>query len=531
MTEQPIYVVKDTHTNKQKSPQRQNIDAAKIVAQTIKSTLGPKGMDKLLVNSMNEITITNDGVTILEELELQHPIAKMIVDIARTQEDEVGDGTTTAVILAGELLSRAEELLQRNIHPTLITKGFLLASEKALIELDKKALPLTITDKESLEKIVKTAMTGKGAEVAKEVLAKIVVEAVLISKSKEYVTVQSKVGHSVEHSKIIRGLIIDKTRVHVDMPLKITSAKIALLNCSLEVKESDADTKVSITNPSQLKEFIDQEELYIKELVKKIKAVGANVVFCQKGIDELAQYYFAKEGIFAVRRMRQSDMEAISFSTGSKIVYDVADLHASHLGVADVEESSKSDPYIMITNTKNDSVATIFISGGTPHVAKEAVRAVEDALGDLFSVIKSKKIVAGAGAIEIALARELLLYAKTFSGREQLAIEAFAKSLEVIPKTLAENAGLDAIDVSTTLYAAHEKGDTFAGLDINTGKSLDAMKEGIIEPIDVKRQAIVSATEVANMILRIDDVIATSVEQEVPLQNQRKPNVTFPDNL
>ncbi|MFW5871912.1 MAG: thermosome subunit alpha [bacterium] len=530
MTDQPMYVVKDSNPEKPKSPQKQNIQAAKIVADTIKSTLGPKGMDKLLVNSMNEITITNDGVTILDELELQHPIAKMIVEIARTQEDEVGDGTTTAVILAGELLAKAEKLLDRKIHPTIITKGFLLAAEKALSLLQEKATSIDTTDKKQLEQIVKTAMTGKGAEVAKDVLAPIVVEAVLLSKDKRHIAVQKKVGHPIEESSIVKGLILDKTKVHADMPSKCDSAKIALLNCPLEIKDTETDAKITITNPSQMQDFISGEEAMIKKLVDTIVASGANVVFCSKGIDDLAQYFLAKAGILAVRRMKQSDMEKLAQATGAKIVFDVADLSANALGLGDVEEISDDETFIQVSNTKHSTVATIFVSGGTEHVADEAVRAVEDAVGDIFSVLKSKKVVCGAGAIEIALSKDLFTYAKSFPGREQLAVQAFAESLEIVPKTLAENAGLDPIDILTELYAEHDKGNVFTGIDILTGKTMDAKKSGIVEPINVKSQAIQSATEVANMILRIDDVIATSAEPE-PQRPQGGPNVSFPPGM
>lgn len=533
MSDQPMYVVRDSNPSKPKSPQKQNIEAAKIVADTIKSTLGPKGMDKLLVNSLNEITITNDGVTILDELELQHPIAKMIVEVARTQEDEVGDGTTTAVILAGELLARAEKLLNRKIHPTIITKGYLLAAEKAISLLHSNAKSIDVTDKSQLEQIVKTAMTGKGAEVAKDVLAGIVVEAVLTAKNKRNIAIQKQIGQPVEKSRVVQGLLLDKTRVHADMPKKVELGKIALLNCPLEIKDTETDAKISITNPEQMQSFISQEETMIKNLVDKILLSGANVVFCSKGIDDLAQYFLAKAGVLAVRRMKQSDMEKLSQSTGAKIVFDVSDLTEAALGSGCVEEISEQETFIQVSKTKHNTVATIFVSGGTGHVADEATRAVEDAVGDVFAVLKSKQIVSGAGSIEIALARELFVFAKSLSGREQLAAQEFAISLEVVPKTLAENAGLDPIDLLAELYAEHDKGNSHTGIDMITGKTTDAMKAGIVEPINVKLQAIQSATEVANMILRIDDVIATSADmgsqgQQMP---QGGPNVNFPPGM
>lgn len=530
---QPIYVLPEgSKQDYGKTAQKNNIKAAKLVAETIRTTLGPKGMDKLLVNSMNEITITNDGVTILDEMEIQHPIAKMIVDIARTQENEVGDGTTTAVILAGELLSKAEELINRNIHPTIITKGYRIASQKASEILEEIAKPIEKKDKEVLINIVKTAMTGKGAEVVKEVLADIVVKAVLESESKEHISVEKKVGYSIEKSEVISGIILDKEKVHPDMPSEVKEGKIALINCPLEIRDTETDAKISITNPQQMQEFLAQEEMIIKQLVEKIIKSGANAIFCQKGIDDLAQYFLSKAGIFAVRRMKQSDMKKIAKATGAKIVYDIKDLDAEKLGSADIcEKKERNESLIHITKTKNNNFSTILVTGNTNHVADEAKRAVEDAIGDLFSLIKNSKAVPGAGAIEIEIEKKLIEFSKSLSGREQLAVKAFAESLEIVPKTLAENAGLDPIDVITELNSAHEKNADY-GIDVFSGKHIDSWKEGVIEPIAVKLQAIQSATEVANMILRIDDVIATSPDMENPNeQNPNQPNVRFPNNM
>lgn len=523
---QPIFIMPEqSPAPGSKNAQRNNILAAKLVAESVRTTLGPKGMDKLLVNSMNEIIITNDGVTILQEMEIEHPVAKMIVEIAKTQESEVGDGTTTAVILAGELLKHAETLLDRNIHPTILNKGYRLAAVKAAELLHQLATPVDTSDPEVLRKIVMTAMTGKGAEVAKERLSDIVVKSVLKvvaekNYSKENIKVETRVGDGVESSQIVSGIILDKERVHPDMPSSVSLAKIALLNCSLEIKDTETDAKISITNPVQMQQFIDQEEKMIHELTSAIISSGASVVFCQKGIDDLAQYFLAKAGILAVRRVAPSDLKQLSRATGGKIVYDVHDLSEKTLGTATlVEEKQEHDKTLLyVTGTKYDSVATILVNGGTPHVADEARRAVEDALGDLFSVIKSKKIISGAGAIEAELSKELHNYAKTLSGREQLAVKSFADSLEIVPKTLAENAGLDPIDILVELYASHEKGNKDMGIDVFSGSLINAKEAGIIEPIHVKLQAIRSAAEVASMILRIDDVIITAPEKR-PIMN------------
>ncbi len=516
---QPIYVLPESKA--ESTPQKNNIKAAKLVADTIRTTLGPKGMDKLLVNSMNEIIITNDGVTILNEMEIQHPIAKMIVEIARTQESEVGDGTTSAVILAGEFLSRAEGLMERKIHPTIITKGFRLASEKATEFLYELATNIDLDNVVELRKIVRTAMTGKGADLDKDTLSKIVVDAMLIAKDKNNVSILKNIGVSTNESKLINGLIIDKYRVHPGMPKIQENAKIILLNCPLELKDTETDAKITITNPLQMKTFLEQEESMLKEMVSKIINSGANVVFCQKGIDDLVQYFLAKKNIIAFRRMKQSEMSKISSITGSKIIYDLNDLNDSCIGKGKIEEINfNEEKYVKISDTIKQDLVTIVVSGNTSHVADEIVRAVEDALGDLHSVIKTKKIVAGAGAIEIQLSKKLDEFAKTLKGREQLAVLAFAESLKIIPKTLAENAGLDPIDVIAELTA---NSNPHIGIDVFTGKSMDAMENGIIEPINVKIQAIQSAVEVANMILRIDDIIVTNPE--------RQSNPRLPDDL
>lgn len=526
MNNQPYMIVPDTNANK--SPQKKNIEAAKLVAETIRTTLGPKGMDKLLVNSQNKITVTNDGVTILEDMELDHPIAKMIVEIAQTQEDTVGDGTTTAVILAGEFLSKAEELLDRGIHPAVITKGYRIASEKAIEILNK--ISRTADSKSDYKKIVETAITGKGAEGFKESLVDVVVDAVMRAGDASDVKVEKKTG-GVDESRLVEGLIVDKCVVHPDMPKSLVNAKVALLNCSVEIRDTETKANISITNPGQMQEYIDQEERIVKAMTDKIIASGANVVFCLKGMDDLAQYFLAKAGVMAARRVKQSDLEKLAKSTGAKVIYDINDLDSAKLGSAKlVEEKLGVEKMIHVTGGKNQNVSTILVSGGTEHVADEVCRAVEDAIGDLFALMKSGKAVAGAGAVEIELAKELAKFAKTLSGREQLAVKAFADSMEVIPKTLAENAGLDPVDVVTTLYSEHEKGNDTYGIDVFSGKTMDAWKKGIIEPVAVKIQAIKSASEVANMILRIDDVIVSqsAMPREMPRSG---PNVSFPDDF
>lgn len=520
---QPIFIMPEqAKQNSGKSAQKNNILAAKLVAEAIRTTLGPKGMDKLLVNGMNEITITNDGVTILQEMEVEHPVAKMIVEIAKSQEVEVGDGTTTAVILAGELLKNAEVLLDRNIHPTVLNKGYRLAAIKAAEVLDSLARTIDTTDVSVLKKIVSTAMTGKGAEVAKDTLSQVVVDAVLLvtkdaKYSRESIRVEKQVGEGIESSKVVSGIILDKEPVHSDMPRRVENPTIALLNCPLEVKDTETDAKIQITNPLQVQEYLDQEEAMIKKMTDAIIATGASVVFCQKGIDDLAQYFLAKAGILAVRRMKPSDMNQIAQATGAKIIFDINDLNKDVLGSAELieEKQSPEGGFLHLTGVKHSTVATILVSGGTEHVVDEVKRAVEDAIGDLFTVLKNKKVVAGAGAIEIEVARALYTYSKTLVGKEQLAVTGFADSLEVIPKTLSENAGLDPIDVVAELNAAHEKSSTDAGINVFSGAVMDSWEEGIIEPLSVKLQAIRSATEVASMILRIDDVIIT----DPPSQN------------
>ena len=523
---QPIFIMPEgTNRTTGRNAQRTNIMAAKLVAETVRTTLGPKGMDKMIVDTLGDVIITNDGVTILDEMNIEHPAAKMIVEVAKTQENEVGDGTTTAVVLAGELLKNAEELLEQNVHSTVIAKGYRMAAAKAQELLAKMASPVTPKDKEILKKIATTAMTGKGAEVSKEKLAGLAVEAALsvmeevegsVAIDTEDIKLEKKVGGRVEDSDIVKGVVLDKERAHTGMPKVVKNAKIALLDTAIEIKDTEIDAKIQITDPSQMQAFLDQEEKMLKDMIHKVVESGANVVLCQKGIDDVAQYFLAKEGVLAARRVKKSDMEALSRATGARVVTNLDDLSPADMGFAGTVEEVKigEEGMIYVKECKNPKAVTILIKGGTEHVVDEVRRAMDDAIGDVASVLKGGKAVSGAGSPEIALAKGLRKYGDSLSGREQLAVYAFANSVEIIPRTLAENAGLDPIDVLTELKSAHDKGKSSAGIDVFTGKIVDAWRAGVIEPLQIKTQAISSASEVAEMILRIDDVIAGSSSTE-----------------
>ncbi|MDO8481416.1 MAG: thermosome subunit alpha [Nanoarchaeota archaeon] len=529
---QPIYILPEgTQRTTGRNAQKNNIMAAKLVAETVRTTLGPKGMDKMIVDSMGDVIVTNDGVTILKEIQIEHPAAKMMVEIAKTQEDEVGDGTTTAVVLAGEFLKNAEALIEQDVHPTVIARGYRLAEQKAQEILLKIAENISDKDEVSLKKIAITAMTGKGAENAKDVLAELTVRAVrtVVERNaqgafvdKENIKLEKKVGGSVDDSELISGIVLDKERVHSGMPQSVKNAKIALVDSAIEIKNTEIDAKIQITDPSQLQAFLDQEERMIKDKVDRIVKSGANVLICQKGIDDVAQHFLAKAGVYAVRRAKKSDMEALARATGAKLVTSLKDLSASDLGHAGMVEDVRvgSEQMTYVRECKNPKAVTILVRGGTEHVVDEVKRAMEDAIGDVSAALASGKVVAGAGASEIELGRELRKYAQGLSGREQLAVNAFADAMDIIPRTLAENAGLDPIDVLTELKAQHDKGNKWAGIDVFTGKSMDAWKRGVLEPLKIKTQAVSSASEVAVMILRIDDVIAGSGSKQAP----RMPN-------
>lgn len=524
---QPIYVLPENVSRTLgKDAQRNNILAAKVVADIVKTTLGPKGMDKMLVDSSGEITVTNDGVTILEETEIDHPAARMMVEIAKTQESEVGDGTTTATVIAGKLLENAESLLDKKIHPTVIVKGYRLAADKAIEILNEVSIPLESRD--VLKNIAMTAMTGKGAEGNKEKLSELVVKAVdQISSGKnvnlEDVKIEKVRGGSVADSELIKGVVIDKERANSEMPSRIENARILLIDFSLEIRSPESEARISVSSPEQLESFIQSEEKYLKNMAEKIVNSGANVVFCQKGIDDVAQYYLAKAGILACRRVAKSDMEKLARATSAKILSNLQEISESSLGRAEgVEEVRMGEESLTyVRGCENPKAVSILIRGGTQHVVDETERAVRDGLGDVGSAVMSGRIVAGGGAIEVELARRLRNFARTLSGREQLAVEEFAHALEAIPETLAENAGLDPIDVLTGLKKRHEEDFLNYGLNLFDNEIVDTFSCGIVEPLKVKTQAINSASEVAMMILRIDDVLISGSERRSDLNSYK----------
>jgi thermosome len=483
--------------------QRMNILAGKVLAETVRTTLGPKGMDKMLVDGLGDIVVTNDGVTILKEMDIEHPAAKMLVEVAKTQEDEVGDGTTTAVIIAGELLKKAENLLDQDIHPTIVAMGYRQAAEKA-----QEILNVIAIDADDRETLLKVAMTAMVVGAVKQVEENGEID-------KNHIKLEKKDGATIDDSKLVNGVIIDKERVHPGMPKKVEDAKIALLNSAIEVKETEVDAEIRITDPAQMQAFIEQEEQMIRDMVAKIEDAGANVLFCQKGIDDLAQHYLAKSGIMAVRRVKKSDMEKLARATGATVVTNIEDLSYDDMGDAGsvAEKRISGEEMIFVEECKDPKSVTLLIRGSTEHVVDEIERAVEDAIGVVAATVEDGKVVAGGGAAEISVAKGLKEYAETISGREQLAVSAFAEALEVVPKTLAENAGQDSIDALVDLRAAHEK-SLYMGLDVFKGEVTDMYRAGVIEPHRVKKQAIQSAAEAAEMILRIDDVIASSGSKE-----------------
>ncbi|MCW3136007.1 MAG: thermosome subunit alpha [Canidatus Methanoxibalbensis ujae] len=528
----PVLLLKEgTERTTGRDAQTRNILAAKGIAEAVRTTLGPKGMDKMLVDSMGDVVITNDGATILKEMDIEHPAAKMMVEVAKTIDEEVGDGTTTAVVLAGELLKKAQELLEQDVHPTVVAAGFRMAAEKAHEIIENIAYDVSPDDTETLKKIAMTAMTGKGAEIAKDHLSEIAVEAVkIIARDRkegeridtDMIKLEKKIGGSTLDTQLIRGMVVDKERVHPGMPKRVENAKIALINAPLEIEKTEIDAKIEITSPEQMKAFLDEEERMLREMVEKIKESGANVVFCQKGIDDLAQYYLAKENIMAVRRVKESDMKKLAQATGGKILTSLEEIREEDLGRAGLVEERKvaNEEMIFVEDCPNPRAVTVLIRGGTEHVVDEAERALNDAIRVVACTIEDGKYVPGGGAPEIEIALNLRDYASKVGGREQLAIQAFADAIEVIPRSLAENAGLDPIDMLVSLRAAHEAGDKNAGLDVFNGEAVNMLDANVMEPLRVKKQAISSAVEAATMILRIDDVIAASKEKE---EKERKP--------
>jgi thermosome len=521
MAGQPIFILKEgSKRTRGRDAQSNNIMAAKAVAEAVRTTLGPKGMDKMLVDSMGDVVITNDGATILKEMDIEHPAAKMVVEVSKTQDDEVGDGTTSAAVVAGELLSKAEGLIEQEVHPTIIAAGYRLAAEKAVEVLNSLAMSVDMSNRNLLISIAETAMTGKGAEASKKLLSEIAVDAVTsvvdtngkMTVDKDNISVVKKVGGKIEDSELIPGMIIDKERVHTNMPEKVKDAKIALLNSAIELKDTEVDAEISITSPDQLQSFLDQEEQMLKKIVQKVINSGANVVFCQKGVEDLAQHYLAKAGIFAVRRVKKSDMEKLARATGGKLITNLDEITPEDLGFAKLVEEKKvgGDSMTFVTGCDNPKAVTILLRGGTEHVVDSIDSALEDALRVVGVAIEDEKLVAGGGSPEVEVALRLQEYAATLEGREQLAVKAYSEALEVIPRTLAENAGLDPIDMLMELRSQHEKGMKTAGLNVYEGKVVDMWENFVVEPLRVKTQVINAATESAVMILRIDDIIAST---------------------
>ena len=519
--QQPIIVLKEgTKREKGRGAQGNNIMAARAISDAVKSTLGPKGMDKMLVDSMGDVVVTNDGATILKEIDVEHPAAKMIVEVAKSQDEECGDGTTSAVVLTGELLKHAGELLDQNIHPTVICGGYKLAAEKAKETLKKLAIDIKAGDKKTLKNIAMTSMASKGASSEKDMLADVVVEAVTSIAEKvggktsvdlDNIQIQKKQGGGIANTEIIKGIILDKERVHEGMPKNIKNAKIALVDSALEVKKTEVDARIQINDPTQLQAFLDEEEGMLKKMVEKVKKSTANVLICQKGIDDIAQHYLAKEGIYSVRRAKKSDMEKLAKATGAKIIGNLDSLTSKDLGYAGVVEEKKigDDKMTFITECKNPKAVSILIRGTTEHVIDELERGLHDALSVVAVAIEDGKMTAGGGAAATAISMALRDYAPTVGGREQMAIEAFANAIEIVPKTLAENAGLDPIDMMLEIRSAHKKGQKYSGINVFKGKVDDMLKNNVIEPLRVSMQEIEASSEAATMILRIDDVIAS----------------------
>jgi len=524
----PVLVLKEgSSRSKGREALHTNIEAARIVAETVKSSLGPKGMDKMLVDSFGDVTITSDGRTILDEMDIQHPAAKMMLEVAKTQDNEAGDGTTTAVIISGELLNKAQELVERSVHPTIIIDGFKKASDKALEALEKIGISIDPSSADYPKKVAMTSMASKLVAEHREYLADLTVKAILAVAEKDGdkykadvddVKVEKKPGESTAETKLIQGVVLDKEIAHSGMPKRVERAKIALLDCPLEIEKTEFDAKINIESPEQMDAFLKQEEDMMRDMVEKISKTGANVVLCEKGIDDMVQHFLARKGIIAVRRNKKSDMEKLAKATGGKIVTNLDSMTSADLGYAALVEERKigDDKMTFIEGCKHPKAVTILIRGGTQRIVDEAERSVHDALCVVKDVVEEPKIVAGGGAPELEVSRMLKKYAETLPGREQLAVKAFAEALEAIPITLSENAGLDPIDIISDLRSRHEKGETWAGIEVNNGKTQDMAKAGVYEPLAVKKQIVKSATEASTMILKIDDVIAAGKMKAPP---------------
>ena len=525
--QQVMFLPEGAKRTRGRDAQRINILIAKAVANAVKSTLGPKGMDKMIVDDLGDVIITNDGATILSEISIDHPAGKMMVEVAKTQDDEVGDGTTTAVVIAGSLLDKAESLLNDEIHPSIIVKGYRQAAAKAKEYYTELSEDISIKDKSILKEIAMTSMTGKSAEGAEE-LGELVMKAIIQVATEENgkvivnldnIKVEKKVGGSIKESELVQGIVLDKEIVHSGMPRRIEDAKIALVDAAMEIKSPETDTKIQISDPDQLQAFLDQEEAILRAMVTAVKNAGANVVICQKGIDDIAQHYLAKEGIVAVRRAKKSDMDAIAKATGATVTSRIKEISSKDLGKAQLvsEKKISGDNMVFIEGCKNPKSVSFLVRGGTEHVVDEAERAVRDAIGAVSAALNIGKILYGGGSCEAEVSMRLRDYAKTIGGREQLAIEAFAESLEVIPRTLAETAGMDPIDTLVALRSKHStKTGTVIGVNVYSAKLDDMKKQKVIEPLKVKTQAITSASEVAEMLLRIDDIIAGTGKSRMP---------------
>lgn len=518
----PVLILKEgTGRSTGRDAQRNNIMAAKVVAETVASSLGPRGMDKMLVSGIGDVVITNDGATILKELDIQHPAAKMLAEVAKTQDNEVGDGTTTAVILAGQLLSKAEKLLDLDVHPTIIVDGYKKAGDRALSFLGKIAIPVDAKDEERLRHVAATSMATKDISAEKEFFAKLAVKAVEQIKEErdgkikadiDLVKVVKKHGKSAEETELVEGVVIDKEVSHSQMPKQLHNAKIALLNAKLEIEKTEFDAKINIENPDQMHMFLDEEERMLREMVEQVANSGANVLLCEKGIDDIALHFLAKRGILTAKNLSSGDMEKLAKATGAKILASPKDLASEALGEAKLVEEVKigDDKLIYVKECKDPRAVTIVLRGGSEHVVDEAERSLHDGLCVVRNAVEDGKIVAGGGASEAEAAKDLKSYATTVGGREQLAIEAFAEALEAIPMTLAGNAGLDPIDIMVQLRSKHESPENvWAGIDATSGKVEDMLKQNVVEPLRTKQQVIRSATEAACMILRIDDVVSS----------------------
>ncbi|MFZ2411590.1 MAG: thermosome subunit alpha [Candidatus Methanoperedens sp.] len=527
--QQVIILRQGTERTRGEEAKRGNIMAARAVAEAVRTTLGPRGLDKMLVDPAGLVIITNDGATILDEMKIKHPAAKIVADVAKTQDDEVGDGTTTAAVLTGEFLKGAQELMEQGVHPTTIIHGYNLASSKSKELLSEIA---TDSNDEQLRKIAQTALTGKGIEFSKEKLSDLVVSAVKSIVKKENgkktvnikdISIERRGEGSVEDSELVQGIILDKTKTHQSMPSRIENAKIAILAAPIEVRKTETKSEISIEAVGQTRMFLEQEEKLVREAADKVIKGGANVVFCQKGVDDMARYFLAKAGIFVTHRVKKNDLLKLSRATGGKIITSLDEINPEALGHAGLVEEKMvgNGEMIFITQCKNPNAYSILLRGGTEHVVTSLSRAMHDALRVVGVAIEDEKILAGGGSPEIEVALRLREYAAKFEGREQLAINKFAQALEIIPKTLAENAGLDAIDMLAEMRSMHEQGNKNVGLDVYEGKPVDMLEKGVIEPLRVKTQAITSATEAAAMILRIDDVISSAKDAHP----KKKPNL------